>query len=93
MTQSPTMSSIETIYKKVLDCSFMVHTTLGPGLHENAYEECLYFELCKAGLKVEKQKTLPLVYKDIHLEGGYRIDLLVEDSIIVEIKAIETITI
>ncbi|MBL4560504.1 MAG: GxxExxY protein [Labilibaculum sp.] len=91
MTQSTTATTIETIYKKVLNCSFMVHTILGPGLLENAYEECLYFELCQAGLKVEKQKTLPLVYKEVRLKSGYRIDLLVEDSIIVEIKAIETL--
>lgn len=63
---------------------FIVHTALGPGLLENAYEECLYFELCQAGLKVEKQKTLPLVYKEVNLESGYRINLLVE-------KAIETL--
>ncbi|MDE5418222.1 GxxExxY protein [Labilibaculum sp. DW002] len=70
---------------------FIVHTALGPGLLENAYEECLYFELCQAGLKVEKQKTLPLVYNEVNLESGYRINLLVEKSIIIEIKAIGTL--
>ncbi|WP_227005964.1 GxxExxY protein [Marinifilum sp. N1E240] len=93
MEQSITkkMSRIETTYKKVLDCAFRVHTALGPGLLESAYEECLCYELCQEGLKVEKQKALPLIYKEVRLETGYRLDLLVEDSVIVEIKAIETL--
>ena len=85
------MKDLEIIYKKVLDCSFRVHTELGPGLLESAYEECLYYELSQEGLKVEKQKELPLLYKEIRLKYGYRLDLLVEDSIIVEIKAVETL--
>ncbi|PKQ69048.1 GxxExxY protein [Labilibaculum manganireducens] len=85
------MKDLEIVYKKVLDCAFRVHTELGPGLLESAYEECLYYELSQEGLKVEKQKELPLIYKEIRLESGYRLDLLVEDSVIVEIKAIETL--
>ncbi|MUP36475.1 GxxExxY protein [Labilibaculum euxinus] len=85
------MKDLEIVYKKVLDCAFKVHTELGPGLLESAYEECLYYELSQEGLKVEKQKELPLIYKEIRLESGYRLDLLVEDSVIVEIKAIETL--
>jgi GxxExxY protein len=81
----------EDIFKKVLDCSFKVHSVLGPGLLESAYTECLYFDLVQSGLKVEKQKALPLVYKDVHLEAGYRIDLLVESCIIVEIKSVEAL--
>jgi GxxExxY protein len=80
---------IEIIFKKVLDCSFQVHTALGPGLLENAYEECLFYELMQNGLRVEKQKVLPLIYKEVKLEAGYRIDLLVENSIIIEIKSVE----
>lgn len=80
---------IETTFKKVLDCSFKVHTELGPGLLESAYEECLYFELLQLGIKVEKQKPLPLVYKEVFLDAGYRVDLLVENSVIVEIKSVD----
>ena len=80
----------EDVFKEILDCSFRVHTALGPGLLEKAYEECLFYELKKVGLDVERQKSLPLVYEDIKLEAGYRVDLMVEDRIIVEIKAVET---
>ena len=82
---------IEKIFKQVLDCAFLVHSALGPGLLESAYQECLFFELTELGLKVEKQKPLPLVYKEIKLEAGYRIDLLVENKVIVEIKSIDAI--
>ena len=75
----------------ILDCSYRVHSALGPGLLENAYEECLFYELNLNGLKVEKQKSLPLVYKDIKLDVGYRLDLLVENQVIVEIKAVENL--
>jgi len=81
----------EEVFKKILDCSFKVHTVLGPGLLESAYTECLYFDLIQAGLKVEKQKPLPLIYKEVHLAAGYRIDLLVEDCIVVEIKSVEAL--
>jgi GxxExxY protein len=81
----------EEIFKKALDSSFHIYTELGPGLLESAYTECLYFELIQSGLRVEKQKPLPLVYKKIKLEAGYRIDLLVEDCVIIEIKSIETL--
>ena len=80
---------IEPIFKKILDCSFKVHSELGPGLLESAYEECLFFELLQLRLKVEKQKPLPLVYKEVQLDAGYRVDLLVENMVIVEIKAID----
>ena len=86
-----TMMNIEGIFKKVLDCSFQVHTILGPGLLESAYLECLYYELGQVGLKVEKQKPLPVVYKEVKLEAGYRIDLFVEDCIVVELKSVEAI--
>ena len=73
----------------IIGCAIKVHTVLGPGLLESAYEECLYYELVKQGLKVEKQKALPLIYEEIKLEVGYRLDLLVEDKVIIEIKACE----
>jgi GxxExxY protein len=84
--------SDEQIFKKILDCAFIVHTALGPGLLESAYEECLYYELLQNGLFVEKQKALPLVYKEVKLDAGYRVDLFVENQIVIEIKAIEALT-
>ncbi len=83
--------NIEEIFKKVLDSSFQVHTVLGPGLLESAYCECLWYELTNNGLKVEKQKPLPLIYRDVKLEAGYRIDLLVENKVVVEIKSVEAL--
>lgn len=68
-----------------------VHKALGPGLLESAYEECLYYELRKIGLSVEKQKPLPLVYENVKLECGYRVDLLVENKLIIEVKAVEAL--
>jgi GxxExxY protein len=79
----------EIIFKQILDCSFTVHSALGPGLLESSYEECLYYELIQSGLKVEKQKSLPLTYKDVKLESGYRIDLMIENEIIVELKSVD----
>lgn len=81
----------EKLFKRILDLSFTVHKTLGPGLLESAYEACLNYELQKSGLYVEKQKPLPLVYEDIKLEAGYRVDLLLEKKIIVEIKSVEAL--
>jgi GxxExxY protein len=81
----------EVIFRKILDCAFQVHTALGPGLLESSYEECLSYELTQSGLWVEKQKALPLVYKEVKLDAGYRIDLLVEQNVIIEIKSVESI--
>ena len=75
--------------KIVFYAGMKVHKALGAGLLENAYEECLYYELQKSGLFVEKQKVLPLVYEDIKLDAGYRIDLLVERKLVVELKSVE----
>ena len=82
----------EEIFSKVLDCSFRVHSNLGPGLLESAYEECLVFEIRKADLHVEKQKAMPLFYEGEILDVGYRIDLMVDYRIIVEIKSVEMLT-
>ena len=83
--------NVEEVFKLVLDCSFKVHSALGPGLLESAYEECLFYELIQIGLKVEKQKPLPLVYREVRLDAGYRVDLLVENCVIVEIKSVEAL--
>jgi GxxExxY protein len=77
--------------KLVFDSGLKVHKTLGPGLLESAYEECLFFELQRLGLKVEKQKALPLVYEEVKLDTGYRIDLMVENKLIIEIKSVEAL--
>jgi len=77
--------------KIVFDAGLKVHINLGPGLLESAYEECLYYELRKYNLKIEKQKALPLVYEDVKLDAGYRIDLLVENKLILEIKSVEAL--
>ena len=82
---------INEITSKILKCAFKVHTALGPGLLESAYLECLYFELKQIGLVVEKQKALPLIYYDVNLEAGYRIDLYVEHRIVIEIKSVEAL--
>ena len=77
--------------KIVFEAGMKVHHTLGAGLLESAYEECLFYELQKSGLFVEKQKALPLVYEDVKLEAGYRVDLLVERKLVVEIKSVEAL--
>lgn len=79
------------ISKIVFESALKVHRILGPGLLESAYEECLFYELKKNNLKVEKQKALPLVYEEVRLDVGYRIDIIVEDKFIVEIKSVETL--
>ncbi|MFQ6603392.1 GxxExxY protein [Flavobacterium sp. C3NV] len=73
----------------VFDCALKVHQTLGPGLLESAYEECLFYELKKSGLEIEKQKPLPLVYEEVKLDIGYRLDILVENKLILEIKSVD----
>jgi len=83
---------INQITEQILSCAFNVHTELGPGLLESAYEECLFYELKQAGLKVEKQKALPLVYHEVKLDAGYRIDLLVSDKVVIEIKSVDCLT-
>ena len=75
--------------RDIIGAAIQVHRALGPGLLESAYEACLVYELTQRGLKVEQQKPLPLVYRAVQLECGYRLDLLVESSVIVEIKAVE----
>ena len=79
------------ISKIVLDCAFKVHSALGPGLLEKVYQECLAYEIRKEGLKVEVEKPLPLVYEEIHFECGYRIDLLVENKVVIELKVVEAL--
>jgi len=77
--------------KIILDAAFRVHTALGPGLLESAYEACLAYELRKEGLDVLTQVPLPLVYREVRLDIGYRLDLVVEDIVVVEIKSIDSL--
>ncbi|MDO9038485.1 MAG: GxxExxY protein, partial [Lutibacter sp.] len=79
------------ISKIIFDCALKIHKNLGPGLLESAYEECLFYELKKYGLNVEKQKALPLVYEEVKLEIGYRIDIIVENKVIIEVKSVEAL--
>ena len=79
------------ISKIVFDCALKVHKILGPGLLESAYEECLFYELKKRGLNVVKQKPLPLVYEEVKMEIGYRVDLFIENKVIIEIKSVESL--
>jgi len=74
---------------KIIGCAIEVHKILGPGLLESAYEECLAFELSKVGISIKRQKPVPVVYKEIKLEYGYRIDLLVENEVVIELKSID----
>ena len=78
--------------EQIIGCAIEVHRTLGPGLLESAYQECLLFELKSKGLSVKKELALPIKYKDIKLDHGYRIDLLVENNVVIELKTVETFT-
>lgn len=78
------------VSKEIIGCAIEVHRRLGPGLLESAYEECLVYELLSRGLQLEHQKPVPIIYKEIKLDCGYRLDLLVEKCVIVELKSIDS---
>ena len=80
------------ITEKIIGCAIEVHKQLGPGLLESSYEACLYYELKSIGLNVQTQVGLPLVYKEVRLDVGYRLDFLVERDVVVEIKSVECLT-
>ena len=75
----------------IIGCAIEVHKILGPGLLESAYKECLFFELVNKGLTVQKENPIPVIYKDIRLDHGYRIDLLVNNEVVIEIKTVEAL--
>ena len=85
------MEELNDLTYKIIGCAYKVHKALGPGLLESTYEACLKHELLKANLKAKSQHALPIKYDTIELDAGYRVDLLVEDSIILELKAVEEI--
>ena len=76
------------ITHEILDSAYKVHSALGPGLLESAYRTCLAYELRKKGLKVEEEKPLPIIYEEVRLECGYRLDMLVENEVVVELKTV-----
>jgi GxxExxY protein len=90
MSYQPISEKLDCIGKQIVDSAFKVHQALGPGLLESVYEECLFYELSKRGLKVERQKEIPIQYDGKNLSIRLKIDLLVENGIIIELKAVET---
>jgi GxxExxY protein len=83
---------INEVTGKIVSAAMRVHSRIGPGLLESSYEACLRYELVKSGLRVDSQGPIPLVYYEVRLDIGYRLDLLVEGQVIVEIKAVESIS-
>ena len=86
------LETINDITGKIIGASFRIHSELGPGLLESSYKECLYYVLTRSGLFVEKEKALPLIFEEVKLDIGYRIELLVENKIIVDTKSVEALT-
>lgn len=84
-------NNYEVLASEIVDCCFQVHKALGPGLLESAYQKCLVYELNSRNLKVESEVALPINYKGVDLDCGYRIDILVEDKILLELKSVEKI--
>jgi GxxExxY protein len=82
---------INEITQKIIGCAIEVHKHLGPGLLESAYEECLSYELVKMGLNIKRQVATPVVYKETKLDCGYRIDILVENLVVMELKVVDAI--
>ena len=76
----------------IIGLAIEVHTALGPGLLESAYKESLFYKIGKSGLYVEKEKPMPLIFEEVKLECGYRIDLLIENKLVVELKSVEALT-
>ena len=80
------------ITHEILDSAYKIHSALGPGLLESAYKACLIYELKKKGFKVEVEKAVPLIYEEVKLDCGYRIDILVENEVVIELKTVEAFT-
>jgi len=83
---------IENIATEVVDAGFKVHKALGPGLLESAYQKCLVYELISRGLEIEVEKPVPVTYNEINIDCGYRLDIVVENQIILELKAVEELS-
>lgn len=89
--RAPIPDAVNEISGLVVDAAFQVHETLGPGLLESVYEECLEYELNNRGLKVQRQVQVPLRYKELQFDCGFRVDLLVNEAVVVELKAVEAV--
>lgn len=85
------MNTIDLIAKDVVDAAYKIHTKLGPGLLESAYEACLAYELTKRGYQLERQKPQPVIYDGLEIEVGYRLDILVNGEVILELKSVEQV--
>ena len=85
------MTTSNELTYKIIKLAMDIHSTLGPGLLESTYKECLYFKIAQSGLFIEKEKPIPLVYEEVVLDCGYRLDLLVDNRIVIEIKSIEAL--
>ncbi|SFH41201.1 GxxExxY protein [Pedobacter insulae] len=83
--------SEDLLTRRIIGIAIEVHTALGPGLLENVYKECLYYKLIKEGLNTEKEKVIPIFFEEVRLECGYRIDLVVENKVILELKSVEVL--
>ena len=87
------MTDENEISRIILDCAYKVHTKLGSGLLEKVYRECLAYELTKYGLDVQQEKAFPVIYEDIEMDCGYRVDIIVNNKVIIELKVVEDFTI
>lgn len=86
------MRDINDLTNSIIGAAIQVHTSLGPGLLESAYQKCLKYEMAEIGLEVEEERDMPLVYKQVKMDCGYRIDLLVENKVVVELKSVSEVT-
>ncbi len=91
MTYKPLPPGLNLVSKEIVDSAHAVHQALGPGLLESIYEACLEHELNNRGFKIARQVSLPIIYGDLKLEGGLRLDLIVAEAVVVEVKSVETI--
>ena len=90
---TPLPSQTEEMAKAIVDSAYQIHTALGPGLLESVYESCMIYEFKLRGIEVKSQITLPVIYKGMKVDSGYRLDLLVEDCVIVEIKSTDELSV
>jgi GxxExxY protein len=91
ISQREQRMDINSLSKDIIGVAIEVHSALGPGLLESAYSECLSYKLNKMGFKVEREKPLPLIFEEVKLDCGYRMDIVVEDQIVIEVKSVETL--
>ena len=91
MTYQDVPPSLNLLSNEIIGLAIKVHKALGPGLLESSYKECLFYEITRAGYFAEKEKTLPLIYETVKLDVGYRIDILVENKLVIEVKAVDAL--